>query len=176
MNQRGMTLLEVLIAAMISTLVLGSAFWLLSGAVDTDRRIARRTAWEQDYFVIAKRLRAELTGAFFSPRFADSFQGEAKRVSFFYPTGKGLAQVLWESREDGIYYRRREPGARDWREFKLSAHWQGSFSYLSGDGGWLNTWDSKEEKALPQMVRLDLTGRGSRRLSIALEGGRVMPY
>lgn len=173
MNQRGLTLLEVLIAITISTLVLGSTLWLLSGGLDVRERVEKRGQASQELLVLAARLRTELPGV---SSLVGSFQGEEKKLQFFYTTGQGLAQVEWELTADGIYTKSRRGRALDWSHpIKVATCWQGSFSYLDPDGGWKDSWQSKE-KGLPVAVRLELTGRGKRSLTIPLEAGRAIPF
>jgi prepilin-type N-terminal cleavage/methylation domain-containing protein len=175
MNQRGLTLLEVLIAITISTLIIGSAFWIVSGGLNARERIEGRQEASQDLMVLTGRLRAELSRAFLTD-LTGSFQGEKNKLEFFYTTNTGLAQVEWESKEDGIYTKVKRPGALDWiGPFKLSGQWQAGFSYLGADGGWENSWQGKE-KGLPQAVRVELIGKGKRHLTVALEAGRAIPY
>lgn len=177
MRQRGLTLLEMLIATTISTLVVGSAIWLATEGLGTSRRTGERVEASEEYLLLAKRLRAELSCTYYSPLFADSFQGSEEELSFCYPTGKGLRYVRWVSNAEGIWQQVREPGARQWRPpVKLSSNWQGKFFYLDQDGGWQNTWHSGEEESLPPMVRLELTGPGTRELTVALAAARAIPY
>ena len=51
MNQRGLTLLEVLIAVTISTIVLGSTLWLLSVGLDVRGRVQKRGQASQELLV-----------------------------------------------------------------------------------------------------------------------------
>ncbi len=171
MNQRGFTLLEVLIATTISTLVLGSALWLLGGGLDAERRAVERQHSFEDLVVLARRLERELPSSF-SSELGGLFQGDAKKLHFSYTTASGLAQVEWESREDGIYAKRQSRRAPDSESAIKISSWRGTFSYLDQGGGWQDSWQTD---GLPKAVRVELEGKGKHRLTIPLEAGRVIP-
>ena len=175
MRQRGLTLLEVLIATTISTLVVGSAIWLATEGLGTSRRTGERVEASEEYLLLAKRLRAELSCTYYSPLFADSFQGSEEELSFCYPTGKGLRYVRWVSNAEGIWQQVREPGARQWRPpVKLSSNWQGNSSI------WIRMEVGRILGTARRRIAAPHGAAGARswyrELTVALAAARAIPY
>lgn len=171
MRSRGATLLEVLLALAISTLVLGTALWVLDGSLKAGGKIQERELRFRDLELITKRLEWELGCAYPQSR---GLKGTAEGMQFVYTTSRGLAEVIWESGEGGIATKTRPVCNRDWHRQQLSTQWQGQFSYLDKEGEWQREWEKVE---LPVAVQVELTGgKQKQTITIPIEAGRVIPY
>jgi prepilin-type N-terminal cleavage/methylation domain-containing protein len=154
-NKNAFTLVEVLLSAMILSIVAGAVYRVFAVAVKTHERVDQRLKSSLKVLSALERLEED-TGNIILSSSVSSFTGDAESLSMLVGNGMDAAIVRYKHHEGGLVRSQTRAG----KEFNEMIFAQGdlkqsafSFGYLSEDSGrviWREIWDTD---GLPFAVR-----------------------
>lgn len=182
-QEKGFTLIEVLVAISILAIVLSSVYGIFSSVNLARGRLEADSAEYHRARVIFDRLGRELRGAYFSPRDArlvfaggsasgdplDALELTTTAVSPLSRTGSGVARVRYRLTEDPessegrqVLLRSEQPAYQPSDNLenadmmRLAAGIESMTIRFFSAGQWREEWDSQSTGELPEMVELVL--------------------
>lgn len=96
MDENGYTLIEIIIAVTITGIILGAVFMFLNQGLFTWENIEDRGDWEQNWRVLDRRFKDDLSNFYYSPLYKENiFEGKSRSVKFLIKKDDVLKEVSY---------------------------------------------------------------------------------
>ncbi len=166
MRKAGFTLIEILLALLIFTIITGSLYFSIHVGLESIKRGKANFEVFQDLRICTRELQRDLRGLFYEPLVElETFRGCESSFSVicykvsglykvsYYPGGNSFFRSIQK-----LFFTRTKEGeeiiqlSKD-RIYELSSSLKKvNFEYLNADGNWQNEWDVN--KQYPQAVKV----------------------
>jgi general secretion pathway protein J len=187
----GFTLLEVMVALLVTTIVLGAVYGIVSGISSAKEQLDHDSEGYHQARVLFSRMSREIRSAYFVFGKPETlFRGGLDEQQRFFlelttavtsptlPLASGISRVRYELRNDAdidpdllLLVRQEQAllpgGAAGEMENRLTSAVHAFRMRFFGGGTWLDEWDTASRKNLPQMIELYLE------IEIA---GKLLPF
>lgn len=170
-DERGFTLLEVIVAITISSVILAVVFMFLHQGLFTWENIDAEGDWEQNWRIFSKHINSDLHNLFYSPLYSNNiFEGDYQGLRFIIIKNDQLMEVGY--RVD--YYskkiiREEKPHQSDTNTYnpvrvdkmQKTEYFQDIFrvdyEYFDAENNYSVYWSIKERGFLPSLVKVTIT-------------------
>lgn len=182
MNENGFTLIEILIAVVITGIILGAVFMLLNQGMFTWQNTADQDEWEQNWRVLENYLQNDLHNQFYSQLYNKNFfQGDYQGLSYLIKKDGRIDKVSYqldyyahnivrteeayqttvindgEAKSSSRVQREKIKKINFFTDFYI---YRLDYQYFDPrDDHWVNDWSLEEKDYLPALLKLTISSK-----------------
>ncbi len=164
MDEKGFTLLEILIAISIAGIILSSIFVFFDISLSNWQRADAEGNWEQEWRVFEKTFHRDLAGLYYSDIYSDnSFEGKYQKIEWLIIEEDGLKKVSYYFDLYQNYLIRKKSNLEGDKEeeilfFKRIDIERIEFAFYDREVSyWKDNWSYQENNPLPGAVKISVS-------------------